>query len=79
MKTSCKTRDKTRTSTLTTSILYCIGSSSHGSYERKIKKKHPDWKERSKATPITCLQTNTKYSVNEIRKTIIFTITSKNT
>ena len=45
---SFKIRNKTRMSTLTTSILHSIGRPSHSNQTIKRKKRYPNWKERSK-------------------------------
>ena len=45
---SPKVRNKTRVPTLTTTIQYSYGSFSHNNQRRKINKRNPDWKRRSK-------------------------------
>ena len=50
---SPKVRNKTRVPTLTTTIQHSFGSFSHNNQRRKINKRNPDWKRRSKTH---CLQ-----------------------
>ena len=45
-------RNKTRVSTLTTTIQHTFGSFSHSNHRRKRKKRNPDWKTRSKTLTV---------------------------
>ena len=49
---SPKVRNKTRVPTFTTTIQHCFGSFGHSNQSRKINKRNPDWKRRSKTLTI---------------------------
>ena len=49
---SPKVRNKTRVTTLTTTIQYSFGSFSHSNQRTKINKTNPDWKRRSKTITV---------------------------
>ena len=47
-----KVRNKIRVPTLTTTIQYSFGSSSHSNQRRKRNKRNPDWKRKSKTLTV---------------------------
>ena len=49
---SPKVRNKTRVTTLTTTIKHSFGSFGHSNQSRKRNKKNPDWKRRSKTLTV---------------------------
>src|SRR5574340_530581 len=49
---SSKVRNKTRVPTFTITIQHSIGSFGHSNQSRKRKKRHPNWKRRSKTLTV---------------------------